>query len=189
SVVVHDHGPHPPVSPPDDPVALRRYVAGYVQRRLVGSLGDHTVPAVGITGEDTRTLVVGDGTDVQADPGVVRLFLDTGHMPVVSSVTYDSGGGIRFLGTVTAAVALADALRAALVLPAGAEGTSDAAASVVGMSVPHAVLRHLHRLDGEGENGPGGGVRRVTRTWQARCTGRGERWQAVRAGAPCPGAE
>ncbi|WP_077800238.1 hypothetical protein [Streptomyces sp. JHA26] len=115
----------------------------------------HGRTAVGITGEDARTLVLGDGTDVQVDPGVVRLFLDTGHVPVVSSVAYDSGGGIRFLGAVTAAVALADALQADLMLPAGAEGACAAAASVVDMSVPHAVLRRLHRLDDVGGCGPG----------------------------------
>ncbi|MEU9288236.1 hypothetical protein AB0D57_26930 [Streptomyces sp. NPDC048275] len=134
---------------------MRRHVAGHVQRGLVGSLGDHTTLAVGITGEDGRTLVLRDGADVQVDPGVVRLFLDTGRIPVVSSVAYDSGGGIQYLGAVPAAVALAAALQADLVLPAGAEGTFPATAAVVDMSVPHAVLRHLYRLDDSGESGPG----------------------------------
>ncbi|MFF3643677.1 hypothetical protein [Streptomyces sp. NPDC002564] len=155
TVVVHDGGPHPPARAAGDPEALRRHVAGHVQRGLVGSLGDHTRLAVGITGEDGRTLVVRDGADIVVDTGVVRLFLDSGRIPVVSSIAYDARGGIRHLSAVDAAGALAAALRATLLLPAGAGGAPPVAAAVVDMALPHAVLRHLYRLDAGGEPGPG----------------------------------
>ncbi|MBT2542703.1 hypothetical protein J7E99_18795 [Streptomyces sp. ISL-44] len=146
TVLVHDGGPHLPAGLDDDPAALRTHVAGYVQRGLVGSLNDHTTLAVGLTGEDGRTLEVGEGEDVLVDPGVLRVFLDSGRIPVVSSIAYGKDGGIRHLAATSAATALASALDAALVLPAGAGAVGPASATFVDMAVPHAVLRHLHRL-------------------------------------------
>ncbi|UUU43343.1 hypothetical protein [Streptomyces sp. NBC_00162] len=146
TVLVHDGGPHLPAWLDDDPAALRTHVAGYVQRGLVGSLNDHTTLAVGLTGEDGRTLEVGEGEDVRVDPGVLRVFLDSGRIPVVSSIAYGKDGGIRHLAATSAATALASALDAALVLPAGAGAVGPASATFVDMAVPHAVLRHLHRL-------------------------------------------
>ncbi|WP_369215040.1 amino acid kinase family protein [Streptomyces flavofungini] len=144
TVVVHDGGPHLPAGTADDPVALRGHVAGHVQRGLVGALNAHTRLAVGITGEDGRTLVTGAGANVLVDPGVVRMFLDSGRIPVVSSIAYGKDGGVRYLGATRAAKALASALDATLVLPAG-DAVPEAV--LVDMSVPHAVLRHLHHLD------------------------------------------
>ncbi|MCX5609424.1 MULTISPECIES: hypothetical protein [unclassified Streptomyces] len=146
TVLVHDGGPHLPAWLDDDPAALRTHVAGYVQRGLVGSLNDHTTLAVGLTGEDGRTLEVGEGEDLRVDPGVLRVFLDSGRIPVVSSIAYGKDGGIRHLAAASAATALASALDAALVLPAGAGAVGPASATFVDMAVPHAVLRHLHRL-------------------------------------------
>ncbi|MGR4879847.1 hypothetical protein ACIPUC_10495 [Streptomyces sp. LARHCF249] len=146
TVVVHDGGPHLPAWLDDDPAALRTHVAGYVQRGLVGSLNEHTTLAVGLTGEDGRTLVVGEGEDVRVDPGVLRVFLGSGRIPVVSSIAYGKDGGIHHLTATSAATALAPALDAALVLPAAAAETGPASAAYVDMAVPHAVLRHLHRL-------------------------------------------
>jgi acetylglutamate kinase len=152
TVVVHDGGPHVPAWSDDDPAALRGHVAGYVQRGLVGSLNDHTTLAVGMTGEDGRTLVVRNGKDVVVDPGVLRVYLDSGRIPVVSSIAYGKDDGIHHLAAAPVGAALAAALHGTLVLPAGAEvraGAGEvgpAGAGVVDMSVPHAVLRHLHRL-------------------------------------------
>ncbi|OEJ34724.1 hypothetical protein [Streptomyces subrutilus] len=146
TVVVHDGGPHLPAWLDEGPAALRTHVAGSVQRRLVQSLNEHTTLAVGLTGEDGRTLEAGEGQDVRVDPGVLRVFLDSGRIPVVSSIAYGAEGGIRHLAATSAATALAAALEATLVLPAGAAEAAPASASVVDMAVPHAVLRHLHRL-------------------------------------------
>lgn len=149
-VVVHDGGPHLPAWLDDAPAALRTHTAGYVQRGLVGGLNDHTTLAVGLTGEDGRMLVVDGGGGVTVDPGVLRVFLDSGRIPVVSSIAYGEDGGIRHLAAAPAAIALASALGAALVLPAGAGAGAGAveapSATFVDMSVPHAVLTHLHRL-------------------------------------------
>ncbi len=146
TVVVHDGGPHLPVGWDGDPAALRSHIAGYVQRGLVGSLNDHTTLAVGLTGEDGRTLAMRNEEDVLVDPGVVRMFLDSGRIPVVSSIAYGKDGGIHHLAATPAATALASALDGTLVLPAGAAGVGPVAATFVDMAVPHAVLRHLHRL-------------------------------------------
>lgn len=77
---------------------------------------------------------------------MLRVFLDSGRIPVVSSIAYGKDGGIRHLAAASAATALASALDAALVLPAGAGAVGPASATFVDMAVPHAVLRHLHRL-------------------------------------------
>ncbi|WP_411146544.1 hypothetical protein [Streptomyces sp. x-80] len=146
TVVVHDGGPHLPAWVDDDPAALRSHVAGHVQRELVGGINDHTTLAVGLTGEDGRTLVVRDGEDVLVDPGVLRVFLDSGRIPVVSSIAYGKDGGIHHLAAIPAATALARALDGTLLLPAEAGGARPGAAAFVDMAVPHAVLRHLHRL-------------------------------------------
>ncbi|MEU5344374.1 hypothetical protein AB0H18_26650 [Streptomyces sp. NPDC020766] len=148
TVVVHDGGPHPPIRPGEDPAALRRYVAGHVQRGLVGKLNERIPLAVGITGEDCRTLTVRDEADVLVDTGVVRVLLDSGRIPVVSSIAYGRDGGIHHLDAASAAAPLASALRGSLVLPAGAGAGAGgpAVAAVVDMSLPHAVLRHLHCL-------------------------------------------
>ncbi|MFE3554142.1 hypothetical protein ACFXKW_04620 [Streptomyces sp. NPDC059193] len=146
AVLVHDGGPHLPAWLDGDPAALRTHVAGHVQRGLVGSLNEHTTLAVGLTGEDGRTLEVGGGGDVRVDPGVLRVFLDSGRIPVVSSIAYGQDGGIRHLAAAPAAAALAEALDAALVLPAEDAQAGPPSAAFVDMAVPHAVLRHLHRL-------------------------------------------
>ncbi|WP_434599545.1 hypothetical protein [Streptomyces sp. A5-4] len=143
-VVVHDGGPRILTRPENDAAALRRYVAGYVQRELVGLLNDRTPFAVGITGEDGRTLTVLAGEDLLVDAGVLRVLLDSGRIPVVSSIAYGSDGGIHHLEATPAAVSLASALGGSLVLPVGDGGPADA--TFIDMSVPHAVLRHLHRL-------------------------------------------
>ncbi|MFF9431941.1 hypothetical protein [Streptomyces sp. NPDC014746] len=143
-VVVHDGGPHPPLGVDEDPTALRRYVAGYVQRQLVGLLNDRTPSAVGITGEDGGSLTVRSEGGVLVDTGVIETLLDSGHLLVMSSIAYGGDGDIHHLDAASAAAPLASALRGALVLPTGA-GRRQGAAHV-DMSQPHAVLRHFHRL-------------------------------------------
>ncbi|MFD4014575.1 hypothetical protein ACF07Z_28570 [Streptomyces albidoflavus] len=143
-VVVHDGGPRPPLWADEDAAALRRYVAGYVQRQLVGLLNDRTPSAVGITGEDARSLTVRSEGDVLVDTGVIETLLDSGHLLVMSSIAYGGDGGIHHLDAASAAAPLAAALRGSLVLPTGA-GCRQGAAHV-DMAEPHAVLRHFHRL-------------------------------------------
>jgi acetylglutamate kinase len=110
---------------------VRMVLAGQVQRELVGLLNRHGPFAVGMTGEDARTMTatkhfvrvdgekvdigrVGDVTGI--DTGAVRALLDDGRIPVISSIARsgDEGddGHVYNVNADTAAAALAVALGA-----------------------------------------------------------------------------
>ncbi|MFI1438926.1 acetylglutamate kinase [Streptomyces fructofermentans] len=112
---------------------VRMVLSGKVQKELVGLLNEDGPYAVGLSGEDGHTLtavkryaevggecvdigLVGDVTRVNT--AVVRILLDSGHIPVVSSVGRGEDGQVYNVNADTAAGALAAALgtRALVVL-------------------------------------------------------------------------
>jgi acetylglutamate kinase len=116
------------VTSPEAMDVVRMVLAGQVQRELVGLLNRHGPLAVGMTGEDARTMTatkryahvdgervdlgrVGEITGV--DTGAVRALLDDGRIPVVSSVARSADDGhVYNVNADTAAAALATALDA-----------------------------------------------------------------------------
>jgi len=115
------------VTTPPTMDVVRMVLAGQVQRRLVGLLNRDRPLAVGLTGEDAHTFtavdrpvyrdgepidlgLVGEITDV--DDGLLRMLLDAGLVPVVSSIARSADGrGVRNVNADLAAGALAAALR------------------------------------------------------------------------------
>ncbi|MCC3770250.1 acetylglutamate kinase [Streptomyces sp. UNOC14_S4] len=116
------------VTTPEAMDVVRMVLAGQVQRELVGLLNRHGPLAVGMTGEDARTMTatkhyaridgervdlgrVGEITDV--DTGAVQALLDDGRIPVVSSIARSADDGhVYNVNADTAAAALAAALGA-----------------------------------------------------------------------------
>ncbi|GAB3954735.1 acetylglutamate kinase [Streptomyces sparsus] len=116
------------VTTPETMDVVRMVLAGQVQRDLVGLLNQHGPWAVGMTGEDARTLTavqryadidgervdigrVGDITAV--DTGAIQALLDDGRIPVVSSIARsEDGTHVYNVNADTAAAALAAALDA-----------------------------------------------------------------------------
>jgi acetylglutamate kinase len=99
-----------------------------VNKDLVGLVNRHGPFAVGMSGEDARTLtatrkaavVDGEPVDlgmvgeiVATDPGAIEALLADGRIPVVSSVAAGADGQAYNVNADTAAAALAVALRAA----------------------------------------------------------------------------
>ncbi|MEU2929412.1 acetylglutamate kinase [Streptomyces sp. NPDC007251] len=116
---------------------VRMVLAGQVQRELVGLLNAHGPHAVGLTGEDARLMTAvkryaeKDGKPVDigrvgevahVDAGIVRDLLDSGRIPVVSSIARPEDGkdaaegGVFNVNADTAAAALAAALGAETLL-------------------------------------------------------------------------
>jgi len=116
---------------------VRMVLAGQVQRELVGLLNEHGPHAVGITGEDARLMTAAkayaqvDGRPVDigrvgevagVDTGVVQDLLDSGRIPVISSIARSDDakdaaeGGVFNVNADTAAAALAAALGAEMLL-------------------------------------------------------------------------
>ena len=115
------------VTTPETMDVVGMVLVGQVQRDIVGLLNAHGPFAVGISGEDARLFtaerrgalvdgeevdlgLVGDVTSV--DPGVVAGLLADGRIPVVSSVSRGSDGGVFNVNADTAAASLAVALGA-----------------------------------------------------------------------------
>ncbi|WAZ21826.1 acetylglutamate kinase [Streptomyces cinnabarinus] len=115
------------VTTPETMDVVRMVLAGQVQRNLVGLLNRHAPVAVGMTGEDARTLtavrryaldggrrvdigLVGEVTEV--DPALVGDHLAAGRIPVISSIAPGTEGEIYNVNADTAAAALAVALGA-----------------------------------------------------------------------------
>ncbi|WP_431949911.1 acetylglutamate kinase [Actinacidiphila sp. bgisy167] len=105
----------------------RMVLAGRVQRDLVGLLNEHGPYAVGLTGEDARTLtarrryadVGGERVDIglvgevtEVNTAAVDVLLDHGHIPVVSSLGRGADGQVYNVNADAAAGALAAALDA-----------------------------------------------------------------------------
>jgi acetylglutamate kinase len=116
------------VTTPETMEVVRMVLTGRVQRELVGHINSHGPFALGMTGEDAHTLtavrrsawVNGSPVDiglvgdiVEVNPGMVRLLLEQGHIPVVSPVARGTDGQIYNVNADLAASALAVALSAA----------------------------------------------------------------------------
>jgi len=115
------------VTTPESLDVVRMVLVGQVGRELVGLINEHGPLAVGISGEDARLFtavrrtatvdgepvdlgLVGDVSTV--DTGIVDDLLDSGRIPVVSTVGPDTDGVVHNLNADTAAAALATALGA-----------------------------------------------------------------------------
>nr|WP_308013311.1 acetylglutamate kinase [Streptomyces sp. REN17] len=113
------------VTTPETMEVVRMVLSGQVQKDLVGLLNEHGPHAVGLSGEDGHTLtavkryaeVAGERVDIglvgdvaRVNTAVVRLLLDSGHVPVVSSVGRGEDGQVYNVNADTAAGALAAAL-------------------------------------------------------------------------------
>ncbi|MFD8235436.1 acetylglutamate kinase [Streptomyces sp. NPDC059696] len=115
------------VTTPETMDVVRMVLAGRVQRELVGHINAHGPYAVGLTGEDARTMtavrrtarvdgrtvdlgLVGDVVDV--DPAMVRALVEQGRIPVVSPVARGADGQVYNVNADLAAAALAVALGA-----------------------------------------------------------------------------
>ncbi len=106
---------------------VRMVLVGQVQRELVGLLNSHGPLAVGLSGEDAglftaeRTGTVVDGVEVDLGlvgevahvrPEAVLDVIESGRIPVISSVAPDKDGVVHNVNADTAAAALAAALGA-----------------------------------------------------------------------------
>jgi acetylglutamate kinase len=115
------------VTSPEAMDVVRMVLTGQVNRDVVGLINRHGPFAVGMSGEDANlftasrrgAIVDGEPVDLglvgeidEVDPGAVRVLLDDGRVPVVSSVARGTGGEIYNVNADTAAAALAVALGA-----------------------------------------------------------------------------
>ncbi len=106
---------------------VRMVLVGQVQRELVGLINSHGPLAVGLSGEDAglftaeRTAAVVDGEEVDLGlvgevahvrPEAVLDVIESGRIPVISSVAPDADGVVHNVNADTAAAALAVALGA-----------------------------------------------------------------------------
>ena len=115
------------VTTPEAMDVVRMVLVGQVGRELVGLVNQHGPFAVGLSGEDAGLFtverrgavvdgetvdigLVGDVVDVR--PEAVRDLIETGRIPVVSSVAPDVDGIVHNVNADTAAAALAAALGA-----------------------------------------------------------------------------
>jgi acetylglutamate kinase len=115
------------VTSPEAMDVVRMVLTGQVNRDLVGLINRNGPFALGMSGEDAnlftasrRSAVVdGEAVDLglvgeidQVDPGAVRVLIEDGRVPVVSSVARGTDGEIYNVNADTAAAALAVALNA-----------------------------------------------------------------------------
>lgn len=116
------------VTTPEAMDVVRMVLAGQVQRELVGLLNQHGPLAVGMTGEDARTMTAtkryaeidGESVDIgrvgeitEIDIGAIQALLDNDRIPVVSSIARSADDGhVYNVNADTAAAALAAALGA-----------------------------------------------------------------------------
>jgi acetylglutamate kinase len=115
------------VTSPETMDIVRMVLTGQVNREVVGLINRHGPFAVGMSGEDanlftaSRRGAIVDGKPVdlglvgeidEVNPGAVRVLLDDGRVPVVSSVARGTHGEIYNVNADTAAAALAVALDA-----------------------------------------------------------------------------
>jgi acetylglutamate kinase len=115
------------VTTPETMDVVRMVLTGQVNRDVVGLINRHGPFAVGMSGEDANlftasrrgAIVDGEPVDLglvgeidEVNPGAVRVLLDDGRVPVVSSVARGAGGEIYNVNADTAAAALAVALDA-----------------------------------------------------------------------------
>lgn len=115
------------VTTPEAMDVVRMVLVGQVQRELVGLLNQHGPLAVGLSGEDaglftasrTNTVVDGEQVDLglvgevtRVRPEAVLDLIESGRIPVISSVAPDDAGVVHNVNADTAAAALAVALGA-----------------------------------------------------------------------------
>ncbi|MFD3552090.1 acetylglutamate kinase [Streptomyces goshikiensis] len=116
------------VTTPEVMEVVRMVLAGQVQRDLVNLINAHGPFAVGMTGEDARTLTavrrpaVVDGREVdiglvgdivRVEPDTLRALLERGRIPVVSPIARgDQDDAVYNINADLAAAALAEALDA-----------------------------------------------------------------------------
>jgi acetylglutamate kinase len=115
------------VTTPEAMDVVRMVLVGQVQRELVGLVNQHGHIAVGLSGEDaglftakaTNTVVDGEEVDLglvgevsRVRPEAVEDLVDSGRIPVISSVAPDDNGLVHNVNADTAAAALAIALGA-----------------------------------------------------------------------------
>lgn len=115
------------VTTPEVMDVVRMVLIGQVQRELVGLVNAHGPYAVGVSGEDAQTFtatkrevtvdgvltdigLVGEVTEVRTDH--IEQLLDSGLIPVVSTVALGADGQAYNVNADTAAAALATALNA-----------------------------------------------------------------------------
>ena len=115
------------VTTPEAMDVVRMVLVGQVQRELVGLINQHGHIAVGLSGEDaglftakaTNTVVDGEEVDLglvgevaHVRPEAVEDLVESGRIPVISSVAPDDNGLVHNVNADTAAAALAIALGA-----------------------------------------------------------------------------
>lgn len=115
------------VTTPEIMTVVRNVLVNEVRSELVDLITSHGAQAVGLSGEDEKLFVaekrgvvidgeevdiglVGDVVEVNAS--IVKSTLERGHIPVVTSVAFDSHGQLHNVNADTAAAALATALHA-----------------------------------------------------------------------------
>ncbi len=99
---------------------VRMVLAGKVNKSLVNMLGTMGAKAVGLSGMDGKMLLCEKesealgfvGKIVKVDTTVIEDCLNTGYIPVISTVGYDNEGNIYNVNADTAASAIAGALKA-----------------------------------------------------------------------------
>jgi acetylglutamate kinase len=116
------------VTTPEAMEVVRMVLSGKVNKDIVGLINRHGPFAVGISGQDARTLtairktamVDGEPVDiglvgeiVATDAGAIQALLADGRIPVISSVAGGENGEVYNVNADTAAAALAVALDAA----------------------------------------------------------------------------
>jgi acetylglutamate kinase len=115
------------VTTPEAMDVVRMVLVGQVQRELVGLINQHGHIAVGLSGEDAglftakpaNTVVDGEEVDLglvgevaRVRPEAVEDLVESGRIPVISSVAPDEEGLVHNVNADTAAAALAVALKA-----------------------------------------------------------------------------
>ncbi len=115
------------VTTPETMDVVRMVLTGQVNRDVVGLINRHGPFAVGMSGEDANlftasrrdAVVNGEPVDLglvgeidEVNPGAIRVLLDDGRVPVVSSVARGADGEVFNVNADTAAAALAVALDA-----------------------------------------------------------------------------
>lgn len=115
------------VTTPETMDVVRMVLVGQVGRELVGLINEHGPFAVGMSGEDAHlltatrrsALVNGEQVDVglvgdvaTVNPSAVWDLIESGRIPVISTVAPDADGQVHNLNADTAAAALAVALGA-----------------------------------------------------------------------------
>ncbi|MBO0809536.1 MAG: acetylglutamate kinase [Actinobacteria bacterium] len=115
------------VTTPETMHVVRMVLTGQVNPDVVSLINQHGPLAVGMSGEDANLLtarrrsavVNGQPVDIglvgeieAVDPGAVRVLLDDGRIPVISSVARGADGQVYNVNADTAAAALAAALGA-----------------------------------------------------------------------------